>query len=71
MGVKLSKCECALSRMGFRKNPAGGKIKDPALVEKWKPESLDQLEGEYRVRRLTKRMVNTPHFRPLTSDSTF
>ena len=34
------------------------KIKDPALVKKWKQEVLDQQEAECPVRRLAKRAVN-------------
>ena len=41
------------------------KIKETALVEKWKQESLDQQEDEYRIRQLTDRVANTPPFHPL------
>jgi len=51
---------CALSN-GIREKPDWWeKIKDPALVEKWKREALNQQKDEYRIRRLTKRMVAIP-----------
>ena len=62
---------CALSNVIREKLNWWEKIRDPALVEKWKQEALDQQEGEYRTRQLTKRMVNAPHFRPSICDSTF
>ena len=50
---------CALSS-AFREKPNWWeKIKDPALVEEWKQEALDQQKGEYRIRQLTERMVTT------------
>ena len=50
---------CALSSAIREKPNWWEKIKDPALVEKWKQEALDQQEGEYRIRQLTERMVTT------------
>jgi len=52
---------CALSNAIREKPNWWEKIKDPALVEKWKQEAFDQQEGELRFRQLTKRMVSTPH----------
>ena len=51
---------CALSSAIREKPNWWEKIKDPALVEKWTQEALDQQKGEYRIRQLTKRMVTTP-----------
>lgn len=48
---------CALSNAIREKPNWWEKIKDSAPVEKWKQEALDQQEGEYRIRRLTKKMV--------------
>ena len=57
---------CALSNAIREKPNWWEKIKDPALVEKWKQEALDQQEAEHRIRRLTKRAVNIPRHLPLT-----
>jgi len=59
---------CALSNTIREKPDWWEKIKDPSLVEKWTQEALDQQRGEYRIRQLTRRMVNTP-CPPLTRDS--
>jgi len=50
---------CALSNAIREKPNWWEKIKDPALVEKWKQEALDQQKGEYRIRQLTESMVTT------------
>ena len=56
---------CALLNVIREKHNWWEKIKDPALVEKWTQEALNQQRGEYRIRQLTRRMVNTPRL-PLT-----
>jgi len=50
---------CALSNAIREKPNWWEKIKDPALVEKWKQEAWDQQKGEYRIRQLTESMVTT------------
>jgi len=55
---------CALSNAIREKPNWREKIKDPTLVDKWKQEALAKQEGEYRIRQLTKRMVNMPHRLP-------
>ena len=50
---------CALSSAIREKPNWWEKIKDPALAEKWKQEALDQQKGEYRIWKLTERMVTT------------
>ena len=50
---------CALSSAIREKPNWWEKIKDPALVEEWKQEALDQQKGECRIRQLTERMVTT------------
>ena len=50
---------CALSNAIREKPDWWEKIKDPALVEKWTREALDQQKNEYRIRQLTRRMVIT------------
>ena len=50
---------CALSNRIREKPNWWEKIKDPALVEKWTQEVLDQQKDEYRIRQLTRKMVNT------------
>ena len=62
---------CALSNAIREKPNWWEKIKDPALVEKWKQEALAQQEDEYRIRQLTKGMVTTSQLCPLTCGSTF
>jgi len=52
---------CALSNVIREKPNWWENIRDPALVEGWKQEVLDQQEGEYRIRQLTKRMASTHH----------
>ena len=51
---------CALSNAIREKPNWWEKIKDPALVEKWTLEALDQQKDEYRIRQLTRRMVIIP-----------
>ena len=48
---------CTLSNAIREKPNWWEKIKDPALVEKWKQEALDQQKDEYHFRKLTERMV--------------
>jgi len=48
---------CALSNAIREKPYWWEKIKEPALVEKWTQEALDQQRGEYRIRQLTRRMI--------------
>ena len=50
---------CALSNAIREKPNWWEKIKDPALVEKWTLEALNQQKDEYRIRQLTRRMVIT------------
>ena len=52
---------CALSNAIREKPNWWEKIKDPALVEKWKQEALDQQKNEYRIRQLTERMVSVSY----------
>ena len=44
-------------------------IKDPALVEKWTREALNQQKGERMIWQLTKRMVTISKSSPSTWDS--
>jgi hypothetical protein len=48
---------CALSNAIREKPNWWEKINDPALVEKWTQEALDQQKSEHRIRQLTKGMV--------------
>lgn len=48
---------CSLSNAIREKPNWWEKIQDLALVEKWKKEALDQQADEYRIWRLTERMV--------------
>lgn len=59
---------CALSNAIREKPNWWEKVKDPALVEKWKQEALDQQKDEYRIRRLTERMVTKTKSFALTWD---
>ena len=55
---------CALSNAIREKPNWWEKINDPALVEKWKQEALDQQKDE--IRQLTKTMVAIPENLALT-----
>ena len=56
---------CTLSSAIREKPNWWEKIKDPALVEKWTQEALDQQKAEPRFRQLTEKMVTkTKGFAP-------
>ena len=59
---------CALSNTVREKPNWWEKIKDPALVEKWTQEALDQQEDEPRFGRLSKGMVAKTKTSPSTWD---
>ena len=49
---------CAPPNAIWEKHNWWGKIKDSALVEKWTQEALDQQKDEYRIRQLTRKVVD-------------
>ena len=59
---------CALSNAIREKPNWWEKIKDPALIEKWTQETLDEQKSERRIRQLTKGMVIIPKSFALTWD---